>query len=68
MKTRKANRHKDNTPIQNCFNCDNVVPIGEGDHICYDYADGDPHAVIVIREYVPTSDFIKCGGKRWKEW
>lgn len=62
MKIRK------NISSHSCFNCDNALPIGEGDHICNNYANENMPSVIVINEYAPTDDFIKCGGKRWKEY
>lgn len=42
-----------------CLNCSNCIPIGEGDHICNEC--GEP--VIVLRDYAPTEDYLKCGGE-----
>lgn len=51
-----------------CETCDNCIAIGEGDHICYEVKsnDGNP-ATVVISDYVPTSEYLKCGGKKYEE-
>lgn len=51
-----------------CETCDNCIAIGEGDHICYEVKsdDGNP-AVVVISDYLPTKDYLKCGGKKYVE-
>lgn len=54
--------------IAACETCDNCIAIGEGDHICYEVEsdDGEP-ATMVISEYVPTEEYLKCGGKKYVE-
>lgn len=37
-----------------CEECDNCVPVGEGDHIC------DNNNKLVIEEYIPTDDYGFC--------
>lgn len=46
-------------PEANCLTCSNCIPIGEGDYVCNEC--GEP--VIVISDYAPTDDYLKCGGK-----
>lgn len=41
-----------------CLTCSNCIPIGEGNHICNEC--GAP--VIVISDYAPAEDYLKCGG------
>ena len=50
-----------------CETCENLVPIGEGDHLCYEVEsdDGLP-AIMPIVDYEPTDEYMKCGGKRWR--
>lgn len=38
-----------------CQNCDNCIPIGEGDHIC----NMDPTR-LVLSDYLPTTDYAWC--------
>lgn len=42
-----------------CLTCSNCIPIGEGDHICNECGE----LVIVISDYAPAEDYLKCGGK-----
>ena len=58
MSKRKRNQNKC------CETCDNLVAIGEGDHICYECG---AMPIMPICEYQPTEDYFKCGGKRWEE-
>jgi len=46
-----------------CETCGNLIPIGEGDHICYE-CKGEP--VMVISEYTPTEEYLACKGKRYE--
>ena len=46
-----------------CEYCSNLVPIGEGDHICLEC--GEPK--MVISEYTPTDEYLACGGKKFEE-
>lgn len=50
-----------------CETCENLIAIGEGDHICLEVAakDRDP-AVVVISDYSPTDNYFLCGGKKWR--
>ena len=41
-----------------CLTCSNCIPIGEGDHICNECSE----PVIVISNYAPTEEYLKCGG------
>lgn len=45
-----------------CEHCANLVPIGEGDHICYEC--GEP--VMPVSGYIPTDDYLKCGGRKYE--
>lgn len=59
---------KNKKRIATCETCDNLIAIGEGDHICYEAKsdDGDP-AIMPICEYAPTKDYLKCGGEKYVE-
>lgn len=46
-----------------CMTCSNCIPIGEGDHICYE---GGPLPAMVISEYAPTAEYMACGGKHFE--
>lgn len=46
-----------------CEYCDNCIPIGEGDHVCYEC--GEPK--IVISDYVATDEYMSCGGRKFCE-
>ncbi len=52
-----------NRKPKTCETCDNCVAIGEGDHICYEC--GEPK--MVISDYIPTGEYLSCGGKRYEE-
>ncbi|MCI9626494.1 MAG: hypothetical protein HFI90_06900 [Clostridia bacterium] len=56
---RKRGKKKNIVPM--CENCENFIPIGEGDHICIA---GMP--IIVVEEYTPTEDYFWCKGKRFE--
>ena len=45
-----------------CFECDKANYICEGDFLCDAYDDSP----IVISDWVPTSDYFKCGGKYYE--
>lgn len=54
--------------IAACETCDNCIAIGEGDHICYEVkSDDEKPAIMPISEYVPTNEYLKCGGKKYVE-
>lgn len=53
---------KENTTNKMCETCMNLLPIGEGDHLC-DASD----LVLVIEGYSPTDDYYWCCGKNWEE-
>lgn len=44
-----------------CENCDNCVPIGEGDHVCIA---GEP--VLILDDYEPTEDYLYCDGEAYE--
>lgn len=44
-----------------CENCDNCVPIGEGDHVCIA---GEP--VLILDDYEPTEDYYYCAGQAYE--
>ena len=46
------------TSMAGCINCENCIPIGEGDHICTELDE----PILVIEEYEPTDDYFACGG------
>ena len=43
-----------------CFDCENCIPIGEGDHLC------DCMMALVLEDYSPTDDFLGCGGSYYE--
>lgn len=52
------------TNMAGCINCENCIPIGEGDHVCFE-ASEDP--ILVLDEYEPTDDYFACGGSSYVE-
>lgn len=50
-----------------CEYCDNLIAIGEGDHICLEVTSdkGEP-AIMPISDYSPTDEYLKCGGKKFE--
>lgn len=46
-----------------CLTCFNCIPVGEGDHICSEC--GEP--VVVISDYAPAEDYLKCGGEYYEK-
>ncbi len=57
---RKRNR-RNKQPICEC--CENLIPIGEGDHIC---GEGD-EPKLVLDDYQPADDYGWGGGKFFRE-
>ena len=53
---------KTNKKEKECNNCSNLIPCGEGDHICLEADD----ARFVLDNYTPTKDYTWCKGKYWK--
>lgn len=45
-----------------CETCMNLMPIGEGDHICEE----NPMQM-VLEDYAPTDDYFWCQGRKWGE-
>lgn len=45
-----------------CLTCENCIPIGEGDHVCFEALD-DP--VLVLEDYEPTDNYFACGGSEY---
>lgn len=57
----KKSKHK-----KCCENCDNLIAIGEGDHICYEMRKNDEEPCIMpISNYQPTDEYYMCGGSKW---
>lgn len=50
-----------------CEDCDNLIAIGEGDHICSEVerSDGTP-CIMPISGYQPTDEYFMCGGKKFR--
>ena len=46
-----------------CENCENLITIGEGDHICIE----GTYPRMVLSYYVPTDEYYWCGGRKWEE-
>lgn len=44
-----------------CEECSNLIPIGEGDHIC----DASDIPTMVLVEYEPSEDYMWCKGKKF---
>lgn len=40
--------------VQECYDCMECYPIGDGDHFCSKYA------VLVIEDYVPNENYLYC--------
>lgn len=49
--------------FKGCESCSNLIPIGEGDHICNECGD---MPAMVISDYTPTDEYMKCGGGRYE--
>ena len=47
----------------NCEYCANLIVVGEGSYICYEC--GIP--IMPISNYVPTEEYLKCGGCKYEE-
>ena len=52
----KKHKCKDKN-IKCCMNCEHCLPIGEGDHWC------DEKMEIVLEDYIPSENYLCCGGK-----
>jgi Zn finger protein HypA/HybF involved in hydrogenase expression len=50
---------------RDCLTCANMIPIGEGDHICWECKDGE--CTFVLSDYTPTEDYCFCNGEKWEE-
>jgi hypothetical protein len=59
----KNEKKRQKVACASCECCDYLDPIGEGDHIC-DKAD---YPKIVLADYLPTDDYLWCGGKHFVE-
>lgn len=46
-----------------CESCANLIPIGEGDHICNEC--GEPK--VVIEDYFAASSYLMCDGEHYVE-
>lgn len=60
MKKRNKQKKKQ---CKGCEYCQNLIAIGEGDHICLEC--GMPK--MVICEYTPTDEYMSCGGRYYEE-
>lgn len=58
----KPVQRKTKKPIGDCFNCTNCQYHSEGDSYC-DYEE----PIFVLKDWVPTEDFMYCDGKHWTE-
>ena len=54
-----ANKKHKKVCYKNCLECNNCIPIGEGDHIC----DKGSVPFIVLDDYCPTEFFGACNDK-----
>ena len=64
MAKRKKSFHKHGKKVmQECYNCMDCCPIGEGDHFCSRYG------VLVIENYLPNENYLYCkkGSKKYEE-
>lgn len=59
MESNMSKKRKNNQNAM-CEYCENLIPIGEGDHICLECG-SEPK--MVICEYCPTDEYMACGGK-----
>lgn len=59
----KKNRRKNKKPTGSCDNCQNAVACGEGMFLCLE-SDDEPKCV--IDEYMPSDDYLWCGGKKYE--
>ena len=57
----KKRKHK--KQCKGCEYCANLIPIGEGDHICTEFE----LPKMVLCEYAPTDDYLACGGRFYEE-
>ena len=48
--------------VHDCLSCANMIPIGEGDHICLI----NPTNFVLI-DYTPTETYCFCNGEDWEE-
>lgn len=55
MTKRKSlhNKHRKKI-VQDCYNCMECCPIGEGDHFCSRYN------ILVIEGYIPNENYLYC--------
>ena len=50
--------------MKTCAMCSNLIPIGEGDHICLECG---PEPILILDNYEPTDNYDKCGGDKYEE-
>lgn len=46
-----------------CLTCANCIPVGEGDHVCFEASDTP---ILVIANYEPTDEYFACGGSEYE--
>ena len=66
MKTIK-NRHKSKKKVIQCTECTHCLPMGEGDFLCDEWDKMAEEPIVVIADYVHTSDFAMCNGKYFEK-
>lgn len=49
--------------IKGCEYCENCIPIGEGDHMCFEC----DVPKMVISDYLPTEEYMACNGRMYME-
>jgi len=58
-KKKKSKVRKEFRQERCCENCQNLIPIGEGDHICYECG---PVPIMPICGYEWTDEYYQCVG------
>ena len=49
-----------------CETCANRIPIDDGNYICFECDGSDKPAVLVLDDYNPTNNYLKCEGKKYE--
>lgn len=63
-----SNNEKNRKQNTGCEHCDNLIAIGEGDHICLEIRRSDGvQSIMPISDYVKTDEYMKCRGKYFVE-
>ena len=56
-------KRKDISKCMCCEDCSNLIPIGEGDHVCME----GKEPKMPISEYLITEEYMWCDGKYYEE-